>query len=163
MFCFEIPGRPQGKSRPRVTKNGTFTPKKTKEYENLIKLCFKNKYKNVKVIAEKMPVAVFIIAYYKVPKGMTKKELALINEDKLLPTVKPDADNISKVILDSLNGIAYKDDNQVTDLIVRKKFALDGESECVKVFITSFEERPELFDRKNIMNYFDELERQEVL
>lgn len=159
MFCFEIPGRPQGKSRPRVTKNGTFTPKKTKEYENLIKLCFKNKYKNVKVIAEKMPVAVFIIAYYKVPKGMTKKELALINEDKLLPTVKPDADNISKVILDSLNGIAYKDDNQVTDLIVRKKFALDGESECVKVFITSFEERPELFDRKNIMNYFDELER----
>lgn len=157
MFCFEIPGRPQGKGRPRVTKNGTFTPKKTKEYENLIKLCFKNKYKNVKVIAEKMPVAVFIIAYYKVPKGMNKKELALINEDKILPTVKPDADNISKVILDSLNGIAYKDDNQVTDLSVYKKFALDGERECVKVFITSFEERPELFDRKNIMNYFDEL------
>ena len=29
---------------------------------------------------------------------------------EMLPTKKPDVDNIIKIILDSLNGLAYKDD-----------------------------------------------------
>lgn len=32
--------------------------------------------------------------------------------------MKPDADNVAKIICDSLNGIAYKDDCQITDLRV---------------------------------------------
>ena len=38
---FEIPGEPVAKARPRVTKQGiTYTPKKTENYENLVKLCY---------------------------------------------------------------------------------------------------------------------------
>ena len=160
MYCFEISGKPTGKGRPQFNGKSkvAFTPAKTKIYENLVKFSFMSKYKNAKPIAEKIPVAVIIIAYYKRPKNMTKKELKLADEDKLLPTVKPDADNISKIILDSLNGIAYKDDNQVTDLSIQKKIALDGERECVKVFITSFNEHPELFDKNDILRYFDNIE-----
>ena len=44
-------------------------------------------------------------------------------ENKVFPTTKPDTDNIAKSILDSLNGIAYKDDKQVVDLRVRKQYA----------------------------------------
>lgn len=40
------------------------------------------------------------------------------------PTKKPDADNVSKIILDALNGLAYHDDSQVVELTVKKKFAL---------------------------------------
>ena len=38
------------------------------------------------------------------------------------PTKKPDADNIAKVVCDALNGLAYKDDAQVIDLTVHKRF-----------------------------------------
>ena len=36
------------------------------------------------------------------------------------PTKKPDADNVLKVVADSLNHIAYKDDSQIVDAYVRK-------------------------------------------
>lgn len=32
--------------------------------------------------------------------------------------MKPDADNVAKVVCDSLNGVAYKDDSQITQLAV---------------------------------------------
>ena len=44
-------------------------------------------------------------------------------ENEISPTIKPDTDNIAKSILDSLNGIAYKDDKQVIRLIVEKWYA----------------------------------------
>lgn len=84
MYSFEIPGKPTGKGRPRFNGKSktTFTPVKTKAYESLVELSFMSKYKQVKPIAEKMPVAVIIIAYYKRPKSMTKKELELVDEEK---------------------------------------------------------------------------------
>ena len=39
------------------------------------------------------------------------------------PCKKPDIDNIAKVILDSLNDIAYHDDTQVVSLCMTKKYA----------------------------------------
>jgi len=44
-------------------------------------------------------------------------------DNKIYPTIKPDTDNIAKSILDSLNGIAYKDDKQVVMLTVEKWYA----------------------------------------
>ena len=37
-------------------------------------------------------------------------------------TKKIDCDNLAKIILDSLNGIAYKDDAQVCELLVSKYY-----------------------------------------
>ena len=39
------------------------------------------------------------------------------------PTKKPDVDNIAKAILDSLNGIAYRDDSQIVELNMKKLYA----------------------------------------
>ena len=36
---------------------------------------------------------------------------------------KPDLDNIAKIVLDSLNGLAYKDDRQVVSLKIEKHYA----------------------------------------
>ena len=39
------------------------------------------------------------------------------------PTTKPDNDNILKIVADSLNQIAYKDDAQVVDAQIRKFYS----------------------------------------
>ena len=69
------------------------------------------------------PLEVHIIAYYEIPKSISKKKKQEMLEDKIRPTIKPDTDNIAKSILDSLNGIAYKDDKQIVSLKVDKYYA----------------------------------------
>lgn len=66
---------------------------------------------------------------------MPKKQVKLIENNELFPTVKPDADNVSKIILDALNGLAYYDDNQVTDLTIYKQYATTDEGVGVVVNI----------------------------
>ena len=40
---------------------------------------------------------------------------------------KPDSDNVAKIVLDSLNKIAYDDDKQVVELTVLKRWTFDNE------------------------------------
>ena len=68
-------------------------------------------------------------------KSMPKKQKVLIENNELFPTVKPDADNVSKIILDALNGVAYYDNNQVTDLAIYKQYATTDEKVGVVVNI----------------------------
>ena len=42
--------------------------------------------------------------------------------NKIRPTKKPDIDNIIKAVLDALNGVAYKDDTQVVQVMATKKY-----------------------------------------
>lgn len=124
---FIIPGKPAGKGRPRLGKYGTYTPPKTVNYETLVKLTFMNYYKNFEPM--KKAVAAKITAIFAVPKSYSekKKQEALFKIDY---THKPDVDNIAKIILDSLNGLAYVDDSQVSCLLVFKNY---GEQEKVIV------------------------------
>ena len=48
------------------------------------------------------------------------KKTAMLSGE-LLPTKKPDIDNIVKAVLDALNEVAYRDDTQVVELQVRKQ------------------------------------------
>ena len=41
-------------------------------------------------------------------------------KNEIRPTKKPDLDNVAKLILDSLNNVAYKDDSQIVMLKVEK-------------------------------------------
>jgi len=122
-YNITIPGEPQGKGRHRMTKKGhTYTPKKTKVYEDTVKIIFKSKYKKQlegELIAE-------ITAYLKIPKSATKGKKLAMKHNEVRPTKKPDGDNIAKIILDSLNKLAYHDDSQVVDLVVRKWWTLDN-------------------------------------
>lgn len=135
MIDIFIPGKPIGKQRPKFnnkTKN-TYTPKETRDYEALVKQCYMQKYRDREPIPAKTPVEVY--AYFKIPKSMPKKQVKLIENNELFPTVKPDTDNISKIILDALNGLAYYDDNQVTDLTIYKLYATADEKVGVVVNI----------------------------
>ena len=64
-----------------------------------------------------------MIAYYPIPSSKSKKQQRLMEDGTIRPTKKPDTDNVLKVIADSLNQVAYKDDAQVVDASVRKFYS----------------------------------------
>lgn len=135
MYEFEVIGEIKGKARPRVNTYTcqVYTPTSTKDYENLIKQYFQIKYP--KYVPFENRVSVTIKAYFKVPKTTTKKDKALIEEGKLSPTKKPDIDNVVKIVLDALNKMAFKDDNQITKLQVEKFY---GEEEKIYIKIEEY-------------------------
>lgn len=126
-MIFTIPGKPQGKGRPRFSTKGkfvsTYTPEKTKEYENLVQESFLRQCKGQYDKDYVGEVKVKIIAYFEPPKSMSKKKYKELIDGRFGYLHKPDTDNVAKVILDSLNGLAYKDDNQVSCLLVIKEYA----------------------------------------
>ena len=65
-----------------------------------------------------------MIAFYPIPESWSKSKKARAIQGEIVPTVKPDCDNVIKAILDSLNGVAYKDDNQVIEINFIKKYSL---------------------------------------
>lgn len=116
---FTITGKPTGKGRPRFSYKHTYTPAKTVAYEKSVKKAYKNKY----YFGENTPLGVKILAYYEIPKSSTKKNRFLMLLNKLRPTKKPDVDNIIKIVLDSLNKIAYKDDAQIVECTILKFYS----------------------------------------
>ena len=120
-----IYGEPQGKGRPHFsTVCGhvkTRTPDQTVIYENLVKTEYRNQ-SGVRFPDDAM-LDVRVMAYYTIPKSISKKKRQAMLDHKVRPTKKPDFDNIGKVICDSLNGIAYRDDAQIVDAQVRKFYS----------------------------------------
>lgn len=128
---FTVIGEPIGKGRPKFTRQGnyvrTYTPEKTASYENLVKLEYEiqvlNNKKSPFSFNEDTPLSLEIKAYFKIPKSTSKKRKTLMEEGKIRPIKKPDIDNVFKVIADSLNGIAYKDDSQIISGSVSKFYS----------------------------------------
>lgn len=107
-YLFEVPGRPVPKARPRFKRGGgVYTPRKTKEYEERVGWCAKQVIKN----PLNGEIAVNIIVYVK-------------------NNVYPDLDNIGKSILDGLQGIAYRNDRQVSIFSIQR---VRGKEEKVEI------------------------------
>lgn len=131
---FKVPGPPQGKARARTFYNqraghmSSVTPEKTVLYENLIKTRYIETIEKQMIPFQTLegPLTVHISAYYEPPKSTSKKNYAKMMDNTILPTKKPDIDNIAKVVLDALNGIAYKDDTQVINLNVIKRYSKEA-------------------------------------
>lgn len=134
MIRFTVPGKITGKGRPRFTRYGhVYTPKKTSNYEQMVK------YSYLSTRSKRLdgPIRVNIAAIFRIPKSYTKHEKVEAEMGILKPTKKPDVDNITKIILDALNGVAYQDDKQVIEVEVIKRYGKIGEEEHV---IVSLEE-----------------------
>lgn len=124
MRYFSLSGTPVGKGRARVTHTGhAFTPKKTRDYENAVKIAYLEANKDKPPFEKDVPLKLVLWCGYPIPKSDSKKKRA----DKLYgitrPTVKPDLSNVLKSVEDALNGIAYSDDSQITELCVCKFYA----------------------------------------
>ena len=132
-----IPGKPQGKGRPRYWKGHAVTPESTRTYEQMIAMLWKCERYGV----SDKPIAVEITAFYLVPKSWSKKKQAAVYAGEIKPTVKPDIDNIIKIVLDGLNGVAYKDDAQVIEVKARKTYVFREQDEGVLVYVEEIKNR----------------------
>lgn len=138
--AFTVLGRPRAKARPRFNSNSkkAYTPKETIQYEDFIRLTYKQQHREKEPFHQGVPLVVTIEAYYKIPKRANKADKEQMEQKGICPTKKPDVDNVVKIILDSLNGIAYHDDSQVVELKVNKFY---GSNERVWVQIKKMEEQ----------------------
>jgi Holliday junction resolvase RusA-like endonuclease len=124
MITFEIEGKPTAKERPYFSSKGgkfrVFTPSTTARFENLVKI------KASPLFSQPLmgPVSISIFFYLPRPKYLVwkNKPMPFLYSDK-----RPDIDNLTKSVIDGLNGIAFHDDAQISRLEVEKGYHAGNE------------------------------------
>lgn len=105
---------PIAKGRPRFSRSGRcWTPKGTRDAEKSILghvLASEHPYWETEALT------VGLVFYIPRPKSIKRD----------YPTSRPDLDNYVKLVLDSLNGILWKDDSQVISLAATKAYVTQG-------------------------------------
>lgn len=118
-----VPGDPVGKGRPRLGRGGrVYTPDATRRAEHAVAAAWWSP-----VIPIEIPVEVWVTAYYARPKDHFLKDGSLSAAGKRLPVPMktPDLDNVVKLVLDALNGVAYRDDKQVQRFMADRYWATE--------------------------------------
>jgi len=147
---FVIPGEPKGKGRARSriakARDGRqfvthYTPKDTVEYENLVRMAAHEAMAGEAPTS--FPCSVQIFVFCSVPASWSKKRRALALAGEILPTGKPDLDNIEKAVLDGMNKIVFRDDSVVCDVVKRKRYTpAYSEAPRVEVIVRELDGAP---------------------
>jgi Holliday junction resolvase RusA-like endonuclease len=134
--AFKIPGAPVSKNGDRtkyIPGKGRgkgyimhYTDAEVKEYCNKVIVYIKSQ----KPVKYNMAVAVRIFISVKSPVNMKGTRLSMIKKNMLdedemmivMPTAKPDVDNLSKNLLDAVKRDCIVDDSYVCDESVRKRY-----------------------------------------
>lgn len=125
VFRIEFLGNPVPKGRPRFAGSNrfgglnTYTPEKTATAECELAVKAQAVFKQPLTA----PVSVHARYYCPIPKSASKADAALMRLKVIRPITTPDSDNLIKLTLDALNGIAWVDDGQVVSLSARKFYA----------------------------------------
>ena len=127
-----IPGEPIGKGRPRATSRGgrvrTFTPKKTRAYEQAAARVLADGWHREPL---RGAVRLFVVALFPRPGRMMWKRKPMPRTEH---TARPDGDNVLKIIQDSLekSGVLLRD-QQVFQASITKLVCAGDEQPCVQI------------------------------
>ncbi len=125
-ISFTIYGEPVAQGRPKLTTiNGmarAYDPKKSRDWKDYVKLAAGEHAFDALLEG---PLSLEVTIYRQTTKAISssKKKSEAAEMGELLPVSKPDVDNYLKGIKDALNGVIWKDDSQVTDVIARKRYS----------------------------------------
>lgn len=85
-----------------------------------MRLCYAQQAQNYR-FQDGAALAMTILARFGIPKAVSKKRHA---EMLGAPCIKRgDADNLGKIVMDALNGVAYKDDAMISRLHIDKVYS----------------------------------------
>jgi len=124
---FSVAGKVRPKGRARTSaKNGVrrhYTPQATTEYENAIRaaaidaLGLRPRFNG--------PVSVTVTVKCKPPKRTSKKAMLEMLAGRLMPTTRPDIDNILKTVADGISKIVIRDDADIVHFVGSKQYAAE--------------------------------------
>lgn len=122
MIYLHVPGLPVGKGRPRIFRGRAVTPAATRDAEARIV----QHWLDAGSPTAEGPLSVEVLLCHERPAGHFKKDGSLSAEGLRHPyphRTKPDVDNAGKLVLDALNGHAWKDDVAVVTLNVVRRWS----------------------------------------
>ena len=120
MKLLRLETEPVPKGRAKTIMRGgrvwSFTPKHTKDAEAIIRALVQEQISNI--YPQYAPLSLTVTFY--------RTKLPHILKSETIPVRKPDLDNYIKTVLDALSGIAFPDDAQISTIIARKRWSMDG-------------------------------------
>ena len=131
-ITFVVPGKPIYKKRPRFANRGKYVAAINDQVpeEGRLILCIRDQIRNQTGLAGLLPfpsdtpITLRLIFFMPLLKSFSKRKTAAIQDGAIVPHIsRPDLDNCIKFIKDCLNGIAWVDDNQVSQIIAEKVYA----------------------------------------
>jgi Holliday junction resolvase RusA-like endonuclease len=129
MISITINGNPKPQARPRFVKRNSFVTVYDKSKQD--KKDFLTETDEVSPLEPfESPTSVEIVFAFKRPKAHYGSGR---NANKLKPsapkfhTKKPDIDNLQKFVFDALNGVFWKDDSYIDEVVARKCWSEVGE------------------------------------
>lgn len=129
MIVLRIDGTPKGKGRPRFSRQAgrTYTPVETTRAENRVQLAWLNAGRP----RVDGPIDLHLELVVERPAAHWRVDgtLGAAGVRQPLPVRKPDIDNALKLVMDALNGCAYRDDVDVVHARVVRRWANPGEHE----------------------------------
>lgn len=134
IFDHHVVGEPKGQPRPQAFvrkgkggapgKAGVYDPKTADGWKGLVVLACKEGLEG-KLLT--LPLMVALTFYFPRPAIHVGKRGLKPSAPRAIHRRTPDADNAAKAVLDALTVIqAWQDDAQISDLIIRKRWAMPG-------------------------------------
>lgn len=124
-ILLEMP--PTAKGRPRFGKHGAYTPKKTRDAERDARALIRSQFIMQPLLG---PLKVDIDFVFDRPQKPKHNQWHI---------VRPDADNLVKLIKDAGNNLLWKDDSQICQMTVRKFYVEPGRSSRVVLSLSTLD------------------------
>lgn len=133
---FEVPGPPQTKGRAR-----SFVPPGFRRAVVTHDAKTRQAEENFAGIASRFrpavpflgPIELHVLFYFVPPKSWPEWQRAAALRGDFKHTSKPDADNLLKLVKDSLNGIFWRDDSQIFRPVPEKRYAERPRTELIVI------------------------------
>jgi Holliday junction resolvase RusA-like endonuclease len=133
--AFFVAGTPIPKARARVVRTAkgvrSYTPDKTANYETRVAWHCQQAMNGRDPLI--VPVRLDLMIYVLPPASWSQRRQTKALAGEIAPTVKPDASNVCKAVEDAMNGVAYRDDSQIVELRVTKRYS---DSPGVQIAVT---------------------------
>jgi len=134
-----IPGEPVAQGRPRAFRMGgairVVDPSKSRSWKGVaqvhaIEALSHHEPRTVPLFKD-CALRMAVDAYF-TRKHFPKR----VGAERQPKPSRPDCDNVGKACADALNGVAYADDAQVVELVIRKWYAAEGEGPRVEIVVS---------------------------